>query len=170
MTKIEGSGSISQRHGSADPDPDPPQNVMDPIFQSCWWIPERNVSSDLVIKKHILLSLAKHSTFAQHYLRIPYSLFIKASFPTHICHRPSADLLPSHILIVGCSLGSFVLFFSFGWRGWAGKVRVSSKQAKNILVMNQKESKLYVSVVFRFVNSFAISVVTISSYATVIRL
>ena len=24
------SGSISQRHGSADPDPDPPQNVMDP--------------------------------------------------------------------------------------------------------------------------------------------
>jgi hypothetical protein len=23
-------GSISQRHGSADPDPDPHQNVMDP--------------------------------------------------------------------------------------------------------------------------------------------
>ncbi len=38
MTKIEGaesgSGSISQRHGSADPDPDPPQNVMDP--QHCF--------------------------------------------------------------------------------------------------------------------------------------
>jgi hypothetical protein len=30
MTKIAGSGSISQRHGSADPDPDPYQNVMDP--------------------------------------------------------------------------------------------------------------------------------------------
>jgi hypothetical protein len=34
MTNIEGSesgsGSISQRHGSKDPDPDPPQNVMDP--------------------------------------------------------------------------------------------------------------------------------------------
>ena len=30
MTKIARSGSISQRHGSADPDPDPPQNVMDP--------------------------------------------------------------------------------------------------------------------------------------------
>jgi hypothetical protein len=30
MTKIAGSGSISKRHGSADPDPDPPQNVMDP--------------------------------------------------------------------------------------------------------------------------------------------
>jgi hypothetical protein len=28
MTKIGGSGSISQRHGS--PDPDPHQNVMDP--------------------------------------------------------------------------------------------------------------------------------------------
>ncbi len=49
MTKIAGSasesvsGSISQRHGSADPDPDPPQNGMDP--QHCtqewrcrrWW-------------------------------------------------------------------------------------------------------------------------------------
>jgi hypothetical protein len=30
MTKIAESGSISQRHGSEDPDPDPPQNVMDP--------------------------------------------------------------------------------------------------------------------------------------------
>jgi hypothetical protein len=32
MMKIEGTGSglISQRHGSADPDPDPHQNVMDP--------------------------------------------------------------------------------------------------------------------------------------------
>ncbi len=32
MTKIAefGSRSISQRHGSADPDPDPPQKVMDP--------------------------------------------------------------------------------------------------------------------------------------------
>jgi hypothetical protein len=34
MNKIAGSGSesgsISQRHGSADPDPDPHQNVMDP--------------------------------------------------------------------------------------------------------------------------------------------
>jgi hypothetical protein len=34
MTKVAGSGSgfISQRHGSADPDldPDPPQNDMDP--------------------------------------------------------------------------------------------------------------------------------------------
>jgi hypothetical protein len=32
VTKIagSGSGSTSQRHGSADLDPDPPQNVMDP--------------------------------------------------------------------------------------------------------------------------------------------
>jgi hypothetical protein len=30
MTKIAGSGFISQMPGSADPDPDPHQNVMDP--------------------------------------------------------------------------------------------------------------------------------------------
>jgi hypothetical protein len=30
MTKLEGSGSISQRHGSPDPDMDPHQNAMDP--------------------------------------------------------------------------------------------------------------------------------------------
>jgi hypothetical protein len=30
MTKITGSGCISQRHGSADPDLDPHQYVMDP--------------------------------------------------------------------------------------------------------------------------------------------
>jgi hypothetical protein len=34
MTKIAGSGSISQRHGTADPDPY--QNVMDP--QHCLWL------------------------------------------------------------------------------------------------------------------------------------
>jgi hypothetical protein len=28
--EIAGSGSISKKYGSADPDPDPPQNVMDP--------------------------------------------------------------------------------------------------------------------------------------------
>ncbi len=30
MRKIAGSGSIGHRHGSADPDPDPHQNAMDP--------------------------------------------------------------------------------------------------------------------------------------------
>jgi hypothetical protein len=30
------SGSISQRHGSADPDPDPHQNVMDPQHHGLW--------------------------------------------------------------------------------------------------------------------------------------
>jgi hypothetical protein len=43
MTKIAGSGTESgsgfisqtQRHGSADPDPYPPQNVMDPL-QHCF--------------------------------------------------------------------------------------------------------------------------------------
>jgi hypothetical protein len=42
MTKIAGStsepGSISQRHGSADPDPNPHQNVMDPEHWLWVWI------------------------------------------------------------------------------------------------------------------------------------
>jgi hypothetical protein len=37
MMKIAGSGSISQRHGPADPDPDPHQNAMDP--QHCINVP-----------------------------------------------------------------------------------------------------------------------------------
>jgi hypothetical protein len=40
MTKIAGfrseSGSISLRHGAANPDPDPYQNVMD--LQHCHWL------------------------------------------------------------------------------------------------------------------------------------
>jgi hypothetical protein len=50
MMKIAGSGSISQKHGSADPDPD--QNVTDP--QHCFFQPgqedtifENNVFSNL---------------------------------------------------------------------------------------------------------------------------
>ncbi len=48
MMKIEGSasgfksGSISQRHGSADPDPDPHQNVMDPQHWY-WYVRYRDV-------------------------------------------------------------------------------------------------------------------------------
>jgi len=30
LAKIARSGSMSQRHRSEDPDPDPPQNIMDP--------------------------------------------------------------------------------------------------------------------------------------------
>jgi hypothetical protein len=41
MTKVAGSGSesgfISQRHGFADPDPDPQQNVMDPQPWKAEW-------------------------------------------------------------------------------------------------------------------------------------
>jgi hypothetical protein len=38
-----GSGSISQRHGSADPDPDPHQNVMDPQhWLICYEIQAKN--------------------------------------------------------------------------------------------------------------------------------
>jgi hypothetical protein len=47
MTKIagpgSGSGSISQRHGSADPDQDPHQNVMDP--RHCLYNIEGNLIS-----------------------------------------------------------------------------------------------------------------------------
>ncbi len=47
MTKIagSGSGSIIQRHGSADPDPDPLQNVMDP--QHC----SSSIHSDRVVRE-----------------------------------------------------------------------------------------------------------------------
>jgi hypothetical protein len=49
MTKIAGSefasGSISQRHGSADPDPDPHQNVMDPQHCSVVSSPRVNAHS-----------------------------------------------------------------------------------------------------------------------------
>ncbi len=56
MTKIEGSypgsgsesGSISQRHGSADPDqdPDPPQNVTDPQHGFCTWLFSNEINHD----------------------------------------------------------------------------------------------------------------------------
>jgi hypothetical protein len=51
-----GSGAISQRHGSADPDPDPHQNVMDPQHRttvstlpsstSCTSVPDSVVDPD----------------------------------------------------------------------------------------------------------------------------
>jgi hypothetical protein len=41
MTKIAGSGSISQRHGSADPDPDPPQMS---------WIRNTDFSAHLLVQ------------------------------------------------------------------------------------------------------------------------
>jgi hypothetical protein len=50
MTKIAGSGSISQRHGSLDPDPDPPQNVMDP--QHCFKVSKKFPISP--VEQHML--------------------------------------------------------------------------------------------------------------------
>ncbi len=56
MTKLAGSGSINQMHGSADPDPDPHQNVMDPEhwlqyktgdFLSIVLLPANNAQSSL---------------------------------------------------------------------------------------------------------------------------
>jgi hypothetical protein len=49
MPKIESvSGSISQRHGSADPGPDPHQNVMDPLH---WCLRIQDCASGLKIHK-----------------------------------------------------------------------------------------------------------------------
>jgi hypothetical protein len=46
--KIAGSGSISQRHGSADPDPH--QNVMDPKH----WLPDNNLSRYAIAASQLL--------------------------------------------------------------------------------------------------------------------
>jgi hypothetical protein len=64
MLKIEGSGSesISQRHGSANPDPDPHQNVMDPqhcklpvkSFRHCP-LPQGDVRGVLGSEKHVFI-------------------------------------------------------------------------------------------------------------------
>ncbi len=43
MTKIAESGYTSQRHGSADPVPDPYQNVMDPQH----WKPLLRIHTDM---------------------------------------------------------------------------------------------------------------------------
>jgi hypothetical protein len=52
MTKIAGfgseSGSISQRHGSEDPDPDPPQNDMDPQH---WFFVTRSGCRDMALQR-----------------------------------------------------------------------------------------------------------------------
>jgi len=45
MTKIVGSGNISQRHGSADPDPYPYQNAVDP--QHCFQLAAAQAGSAL---------------------------------------------------------------------------------------------------------------------------
>jgi len=47
MTKIAGSGSISLRHGSADPDP--PQNVMNP--QHCFKL--QNIGFNELVQNHV---------------------------------------------------------------------------------------------------------------------
>jgi hypothetical protein len=50
MTKIAGSesGSISQRHGSVDPDPEPHQNVTDPEH----WLKGLSYEMDLAFEGH----------------------------------------------------------------------------------------------------------------------
>ncbi len=51
MAKLEGSGSISQRRGSADPDLDPHQNVMEPKHWNEHWSNCRPVSTNTAIIK-----------------------------------------------------------------------------------------------------------------------
>jgi hypothetical protein len=46
MTKIAGSGSTSQKHGSEVSDPDPPQNVMDPEH---WFLLGKDKRKKLVV-------------------------------------------------------------------------------------------------------------------------
>jgi hypothetical protein len=72
LTKIAGSGSesgsISQRHGSADPEPDPHQNVMDP--QHCC---ARNINRTRRGKKTVVVVMTFHS--AARYWRMMVTAF-----------------------------------------------------------------------------------------------
>ena len=78
MTKIAGSGFISQRHGS--PDPDPPQNVMDP--QHC-----SKVSG---------VTTAKKEEFEEVIMRIPESEEV-VTVTTTAVHEASAPQIPSQV-------------------------------------------------------------------------
>jgi hypothetical protein len=70
ITKISGSGSesgsISQRHGS--PDPDPPQNVMDP--QHCKQVSEGRTCRNASIKREELLTSKDQREEAANKVRI----------------------------------------------------------------------------------------------------
>ncbi len=68
MTKIAGSrsGSICQRHGSADPDPDTHENVMDPEHYWEQWLLRRKQTKPSEISKSLkkctmVLSIAIHT-------------------------------------------------------------------------------------------------------------
>jgi hypothetical protein len=84
MKKIAGSGSasgsISQRHGSADPDldPDPPQNVMDP--QHCLFLTVGTFTSVFKDNKSLRVHKTVESTSSLHI----YNVFLMLS---HFCEK-----------------------------------------------------------------------------------
>jgi hypothetical protein len=86
MKKIAGSGSISQRHGSADPDPDPHQHVMDP--EHCY----QGLKSTV------------YQLDKQNFLRLQKTL--KASFAVNFNKNYSRRLFKDHFF-------SSYVFFSF---------------------------------------------------------
>jgi hypothetical protein len=61
MTKIAGSGSISQRQGSADPDPDPHKNVMAPEYCSIYYLGRLGLCMWLIVPilRYLVESLQK---------------------------------------------------------------------------------------------------------------
>ncbi len=76
MTKIagSGSGSTSQKHGSEDPDPDLPQNVMDP--EHCFY--EQHLWSNLVKKTNTTQELMTNKYgIWQNFTRIRTQIAVK---------------------------------------------------------------------------------------------
>jgi hypothetical protein len=59
MTKIAGSGSIGQSHGSADPDPDPHQHVMDPEHWSPQNYPVAKIHQQAIREKNFVQILIR---------------------------------------------------------------------------------------------------------------
>ncbi len=72
MTKIAGYGSISQRHGSADPDPDPHQNVMDPEH----WLHSNKISRYL----KFLVNILKEGCFMKYLCCLVRHCLVQALF------------------------------------------------------------------------------------------
>jgi hypothetical protein len=68
-----GSGSIDQMHGSADSDPDPLQNVMDPQH---WLVRYKKVVSGLVKEKDAQRTSSEHGLLHLHLLTTIQRFFL----------------------------------------------------------------------------------------------
>jgi hypothetical protein len=90
MTKIAGSGSISQRHGSVDPDPTPYQNVIDPQQ----WEPLLRIHTNLGLQDPRSSSnkLAE-KTFLYTYPEPPKYSVRKVSNTVHVLAPPVVHML-----------------------------------------------------------------------------